>query len=233
MNISPSEPMEWVICPDCKGEYHVLRGTGLCLDCDDESREDIAKRERISRRISELFPLGSKMEREFKFEKISSHPGISIALEVCKNFGHKTDNLYLWGSTGSGKSHLAYSIARHALERGLSVEIFKPPELVRRLRGNTSEREEELLNRIANHAILLIDDFGIGRVSEAAMVWFYEIIEKRINFYRNGLIITSNLSLDDFARKTDDDRLISRLAGLCKSVKVSGKDWRLNEKVSG
>ena len=57
----------------------------------------------------------------------------------------------------------------------------------------------------------------------------YEILDLRASNYKNGLILTSNLSLEEFAAKVGDDRLPSRIAGLCKVIKIESKDYRISK----
>lgn len=44
-----------------------------------------------------------------------------------------------------------------------------------------------------------------------------------------GLIITSNLSLDNLRARFADDRLTSRIAGMCKILEITGADRRLGK----
>ena len=62
----------------------------------------------------------------------------------------------------------------------------------------------------------------------------YEVINERDKSMMSGLVITSNYSLHELAKRMtegpDDqeaDRIVSRLGGLCRAVKVGGPDWRV------
>ena len=45
---------------------------------------------------------------------------------------------------------------------------------------------------------------------------------------KNGLIITSNLFIDDLGRKYQDDRIPDRLSGICEVIKIdTGYDFRM------
>ena len=98
---------------------------------------------------------------------------------------------------------------------------------MRLFRGREADEEFALLKLFDGYRCLVIDDLGVGRSTEFSNQIIYEIIERRANAMRNGLIITSNLSLDEFAQKSGDDRLPSRIMGLCRRIKItSEKDMR-------
>ena len=75
--------------------------------------------------------------------------------------------------------------------------------------------------------VLVIDDLGIGRDTEFAFQTLYEIVDGRYMAMKGGLIVTSNLSLDDLAAKLGDDRIPSRLASMCKVIRMTGADKRV------
>ena len=57
---------------------------------------------------------------------------------------------------------------------------------------------------------------------------FFEIIDRRVQYRVNGLIITSNLSLDQLVPIVGD-RTVSRIMGLVgrkNMLEFSGKDYR-------
>jgi len=74
-------------------------------------------------------------------------------------------------------------------------------------------------------SLLIIDDFGTNRTTG----WTDEILYSIVNFrYENKLplIITTNLSIDKF-KESNDERLMSRIFEMCKGIKFSGPDYRL------
>ena len=63
--------------------------------------------------------------------------------------------------------------------------------------------------------------------TEYSMSIFYEILDGRLMQKQNGLIITSNLSLNELAVKMGDDRITSRIAGMCRVISLGGDDRRM------
>ncbi len=222
---SASEP-DWVRCGECGGEYNsAFVRAGLCVKCG-ESAKRMA--EDYDRRLLALFRGEGAVER-FSFGRFEPEAGVAKALEAAKAFDAAKDNLYLWGRCGVGKSHLAYAIAREQLMRG-AVTLLKPFQLVRQVRGRTPDEEQREVDAMIRARVFILDDLGVERSSDFAQRVLYEVVDGRGLAGRNGLIITSNLSMRDLAAALGEDRLVSRLTGMCRVIEMKGADRRLAAK---
>jgi DNA replication protein DnaC len=101
--------------------------------------------------------------------------------------------------------------------------------LMRRLRGLRGHEEADEIDTLASKRLLIIDDIGVGRGTEYTLAVLYEIIEERIHRGIHGLVMTSNLGLEDIAHKFGDDRLTSRIAGSCRMLRADLGDWRIKQ----
>ena len=63
--------------------------------------------------------------------------------------------------------------------------------------------------------MLVIDDLGSEKLTEFSEQILFEIIDLRIINAVNGLIITSNLPLEDMVKRLGSERITSRIAMLC------------------
>ena len=82
-----------------------------------------------------------------------------------------------------------------------------------------------MLKDYFNTPLLILDDLGAEKTTDWALQSLYIIINKRLS-EELQTIITSNLSLDELRDKIGD-RIASRIAGMCKIVKLTGRDRRL------
>jgi DNA replication protein DnaC len=73
-----------------------------------------------------------------------------------------------------------------------------------------------------------VDDMGSSGDSLYGRYLVEEILDLRDYQDRAGLVVTSPYGLDALAEKFADDRLPSRLAGMCRVIEVAGRDGRLH-----
>lgn len=145
-------------------------------------------------------------------------------LDICKAYCeiipkiHSYDkyDLILVGNTGTGKSHLTYSIAKKVLDHTNEMIIVKFIEIMRRIKTAWSmhnEREQSIIDEYSNVQFLFLEEIGIGYGTENEKLFLFEILDNR---YKRKLptIITSNLSSEQFKAYIDSegiDRVWSRL----------------------
>jgi len=161
---------------------------------------------------------GERAYKDFTLDKITD----KNVLEAVKYYPNT--NLFLHGKSGTGKTHLAVALIRK-FPNGI---LFKPQDIFRSLRGKEID-EEAMINYYSNLEYMVIDDIGTEKKTDFSFSCLYEIIDNRWMNYNTGLIITSNLNIDDLALKLNDDRLTSRIANLCKIINLTGEDWRLRK----
>lgn len=193
---------------------------GPCPTC--AERAKVKRLEAMAQRSLDIERLGGeKAYREYTLEKYDRKE----LIDACAGFPNR--NLYLWGATGVGKTHLAVALVRAALT-GL---VIKPQQIYREMRGfKTPGEEERVLRSYINRVPLVIDEAGIGHDTEFSYTALYEVIDGRDMAGKKGLIITSNLPLDLLAQKFKDDRVTSRIAGLCGKqgvIEITGTDRRM------
>lgn len=131
--------------------------------------------------------------------------------------------LFLFGPTGVGKTHLAVAICRRLLESNEDVLLRPAARFYRELRdGFNSDRSETVvMSEYANTPWLLLDDIGSGALTDFERRYLLDLLDQRADRYT---ILTSNLSVDDFAQRLDD-RIGSRLREFT-SVRCAGADRR-------
>src|SRR5262249_14454706 len=119
-----------------------------------------------------------------------------------------------------------------AFERGGTVALITPSQLIRRLRMKSPEEEQQGIERFAVVETLVIDDMGMGSDSAYARQVLQEILDARDFQDRHGLGITSRYSPATLATRMSDPAIASRLAGMCETVEVGGPDHRFAIRMS-
>jgi len=141
--------------------------------------------------------------------------------------------IFIHGECGTGKTHIAYALAKQAEEvQKLSVRFYNIPDLIRHLKRDFSEENKTLSEDNTNFGkllsfagLLILDDFGTEKLTEWVEESLYSIINKRYeNVY--PIIFTSNLSPEKMVEKFGD-RIVSRIIGSCDVVELTGNDRRI------
>jgi DNA replication protein DnaC len=118
--------------------------------------------------------------------------------EVMKDrYNHHTQNLFVFGPVGTGKTHLTTAYLRRVLASGGSARFFRKAELVAACRGvKHYQPEGELLENLYQLAdsldAVVIDDIEDDPNTPTAQKIIKYFIDRRKSMKRAGLIITSN-----------------------------------------
>jgi len=148
------------------------------------------------------------------------------------DFIAQAKNLVFIGETGVGKSGLALSILRKALENGYRGLFVKAQDLFDDMYQSLADRSSrKLVNRLMNIDVLLIDEMGYLNLRPEQSNIFFKLMEERYN--RKSTIITTNLDYDDWysflGNKQMVGALLSRLRHRCHTIRIDGPSLRQPE----
>src|SRR5690554_5891130 len=120
---------------------------------------------------------------------------------------------------GVGKTHLQIAAAKFLIKRGYSVlcvsDVTFMEELGQaRMEGDDSERFNWLVHSATHADVLVWDDIGKARTTDARQGWYYRIIDER-NRNRKPIIYSSNEDRETLAEKIGD-AAASRLFGMSR-----------------
>lgn len=158
--------------------------------------------QRYSRRIDRYFkeskmPVGKTLS-SFDFSYLPDlEVGRIEALANDSSWVKRADNLLFFGPSGTGKTHLAAAICNGLIEQGIRVRYYQSTALVQELQRARNELQlEKLFARLDRYAVLILDDIGYVRKSEAETHVLFELIAHR---YETGsMIITANHPFSDW-----------------------------------
>ena len=144
-------------------------------------------------------------------------------------FIDRRENVIFCGPVGVGKTFLANAIAHSACRRGKKVLMSRAHKIFKTLMQSRADNsfEKELIKYIGPE-LLVIDDFGLQKLTHQEANDFYEIVVER--YGRTSTIITSNRHVDEWEVLFDDPILansaLDRLAHNAYQLIIEGESYR-------
>ncbi len=160
-------------------------------------------------------------------------PGVSKAsiMQLAElDFIQSSTNIVFIGDTAVGKTGLAVSLLRKALENGYRGRFIKAQDLFDEMYESLADRStRRLLTHLSNIDLLLIDEMGYLNLSREQTDIFFRLMEERYN--RKSTIITTNLEYEEWydflGNKRMVEALLSRLRHHCRTIKIDGPPLRI------
>ena len=204
--------------------------------CFDERLALLVEREvlhRENRRLARLLK-AAKLRVQACVEDIDyRHPrGLEksrmAALASC-DWIRQSHNLCITGSTGCGKTWLACALGNQACRQGLAVRYLRLPNLFEQLRiAHGDGSYPRLMNQLLKMALLIIDDWGIQKMSAAQRQDLMEVIEDRHD--RRSTLVASQLPTehwhDYLGEATLADAILDRLLHAAQRLNLRGESMR-------
>lgn len=133
---------------------------------------------------------------------------------------------YICGSSGTGKTTLAVSVAHELRKLEYRVKFYRSSDLAIRSNGvRNSDDMREFINEIDRYDILIIDDIVKHSLTKSGCESLYNIYS-RLYDENKCVIFTSNYKINEVANSIDE-RLGSRIVEMCRELILAGKDKRL------
>lgn len=208
-------------CPECERE-----------ETEREVREEQERKERAI--IARFQRLG--IEPEFYNKTLDDYKPETeserAALDATRDLEDgKIKKLLLLGDNGTGKTHLANALVDKF--DGIRITMFELSCMIRS-GYNEGKNEIDILDKILEHTIVVIDEIGKTKGSDAERNWMSYLVDKahtrdiRLFFISNRKMARSlpaERRGEAFEYYIDND-VISRLRQNSKIVEVHGRDRR-------
>lgn len=230
-----------MVCRDCEGK-------GWIIDITDN--REVARRCHCQEEISEkrTINLPEKMLDWFvsnfsTLENDSLKKARNMVMAYIEAYPAVDHGLLFYGPSGTGKSHLAVAALKEIASRsgiiGQYVDFNDLLFKIQRTIGSDGHGSlDAIIEPFIKTRLLLIDDFA----STQGNAWVWDIVYHIINqryLHKRHLMLTTRYSPDIPAEERSDyqsknrflvdrvgQQLASRLLEMCRSVPLSGEDFR-------
>lgn len=177
---------------------------------------------------------GSKIPHKFVFEDFDYTANRSITKSQIKDLMtlkwlEQGRPILLIGQTGVGKSFIAEAASMHALRNGKTSLWMDISALLEALSlSRTSGTYIKLREKLSRPDILVIDDFGMRKMTSTEAQDLCEILELRS--VSKSTIITTQLPIDHWEEVIEDpviaDAVKDRLRHSAITLKITGETYR-------
>lgn len=142
---------------------------------------------------------------------------------------HQHHNVLITGPTGCGKTYLGCVLATQACRHGLSVRYFRTSRLLESLSiAHGDGRFSKLIAQLAKVDVLVLDDWGLEKMSLGQRNDLLEIMEDRHGL--RSTLITSQLPIGQWHKAIGDatlaDAILDRLLHNAHKLKLKGESMR-------
>ena len=213
---------------------------------EEEAKKLAEERKRKQERIERL--LGkSGIKKRFQrrtFEKfITDTPERVRCYQIAKRYAdsfsiryENGDGLYIEGTNGTGKTHLAAAIALQLINEGIPVVCKTSSDLlldIKKAYDDEYTKESAVLDVYKSVDLLIIDDLGKEQCSDWSVSTLYSILNDRYEDMK-PTIITTNYGAEDLIRaltpkgydNTKIVAIISRLRETSTVITMAWDDYR-------
>lgn len=176
----------------------------------------------------------ARFRQEASMEDIDyQHPrglqkSVMLDLAACR-WVTANQNVIFTGQTGVGKSYLACALGQKACREGYTVAYRRASRLLDELaQARADGTHFQLLRRLANTDVLVVDDFGLEVLNAVQRRDLLEVFEDR--YGNSSTIITSQLEPKEWhgiiGDETIADAVCDRLVHNAHRVKLGGESIR-------
>ena len=213
-------PPDSSYCPVCDYPQVACEG-GPCLYC---WQQKLADKEKLNGWIEAIG--GRKAWEDYTLSAYKITQYNQAAVEAARGFDPRRDNLFFHGPRGTGKSHAAAIAKRPLVTSGARVLTVSMPLVIDEVlagikSGGFAALTQQWIKTLTMQPILNLEDIAVEKPSDHALGFYYKFINQRYLDKRNGIIITSNYSLDELENRwavcDSQGRVTSRLKEMCKN----------------
>ena len=217
---APSDSRELVLCSVPPWLWH--RGKPL-------AENKIGSLERYQKRS---LPYG-KSWTNFDFDQVPTLNAASVMEFAQTTHWMETGcNILIFGPSGTGKTHVCSALGRSMIELGKRVKFVTAVALVQQLQLAKLQLElQTLLSKLDRYDLLIVDDLGYVKKSDAETSVLFELIAHR--YERKSLLITANQPFSQWDAIFPDSMMtvaaIDRLIHHATIIEMNAESFRKQE----
>lgn len=196
--------------------------------------QEVIQREQNTLRLrikNAQFPILRSFET-FDFSAIPTLPKAQVLKLAQSEWIEKAHNLVLAGPVGTGKTHVAISLAIAACRAGYRVQFYNVPQLVQfMIEIQAAHQLTRFEKRLQKFDLIVLDELGYVPLPKPGGELLFGICAAR--YERRSILITTNLDFGAWSEVFGDARMtgamLDRLTHRCEILNFNGDSYRFRQ----
>lgn len=174
------------------------------------------------------FPLIKNLDN-YDFSEITFPESQRLDTLLSLSFLDRKENLILYGSVGTGKTHLAIGLAVKAIYEKKKVVFYRLHDLISLFEASDDKKLLRLYKRIDQADLLILDEWGYLPLHQEGARLIFDIISRC--YETKSIIITTNIEFSKWKGFLFDEKLtaaiVDRLVHHSHMLFFTGKSYRM------
>jgi len=145
------------------------------------------------------------------------------------SFLDRKENLILYGSVGTGKTHLSVALGVNAINQGKKAVFYRVHDLVNQLESDDFKTVSRVQKKINSADLLILDEWGYLPLHQEGARLLFDIISTC--YETKSIIITTNIEFGRWKGFLFDEKLtaaiVDRLVHHSHMLMFTGKSYRM------
>lgn len=193
-----------------------------------ELHEDRDEKRRI-RNLNNAGFLVVKSLEDYDYSQIRFPDRLQLKDLETLSFLDRKENLILYGSVGTGKTHLSVALGVNAINQGKKAVFYRVHDLVNQLESNDFKTVSKVQKKINSADLLILDEWGYLPLHQEGARLLFDIISTC--YETKSIIITTNIEFGRWKGFLFDEKLtaaiVDRLVHHSHMLMFTGKSYRM------